>query len=43
VGTAATRVHYTFNGQVVAQRTISGTTTTVVYLHGDHISAASRR
>jgi hypothetical protein len=35
----STRVHYRFNGQVVAQRTISGSSNTVVYLHGDHLGS----
>lgn len=32
---------YTFNGQVIAQRDVTGSTSTFRYLHGDHLGSVS--
>ena len=39
--TGVTRAQYSFGGRVVAQREVSGTNNTVVYLHGDHLGSVS--
>lgn len=36
-----TRSLYQFNGKVVAQRAVTGSTATVTYLHGDHLGSVS--
>jgi uncharacterized protein RhaS with RHS repeats len=36
---SSVRRSYLLNGQVVAQRTVTSTATTLVYLHGDHLGS----
>ena len=37
----ATRTFYTFNGEVIAQRTTQGSSDTLIYLHGDHLGSVA--
>ena len=37
----ATRTHYVFHGQVIAQRSKAGTQETLLYLHSDHVGSIS--
>ena len=37
----ATRTHYLFHGQVIAQRSKAGTQDTLLYLHSDHLGSIS--
>jgi RHS repeat-associated protein len=39
ISPSSVRRNYTFNGQVVAQRTVTSAANTLVYLHGDHLGS----
>jgi uncharacterized protein RhaS with RHS repeats len=39
ISPSVVRRNYMFNGQVIAQRTVSSTAHTIVYLHGDHLGS----
>jgi hypothetical protein len=39
ISPSSVRRTYQLNGQVVAQRTVTSTTNTLVYLHGDHLGS----